>query len=211
MAIARRILDLLNANREAVVVDPGVLLEQKTGEMLAERLPMADPARSWRVSRRQLITDFAQYEHLARLKRLTDADPMLRTEVGQDYLVAPDVTVGLELPHEPLLFLHAAVSCKWSIRSDRVQNIRHEGVILTRHRRGRQPHIVTVTAEPLPSRLASIARGTGEVDAVYHLCLDELITAATEVGPVSQMDVLNELISQRRLFGMEDLLLDLLL
>ena len=29
-------------------------------------------------------------------------------------------------------------------------------------------------AEPLPSRLASIARGTGEVDAVYQVAFDAL-------------------------------------
>lgn len=52
--------------------------------------------------------------------------------------------------------------------------IRHEGVILARSRRGREPHIVTVTAEPLPSRLAAIACGTGEVDAVYHVALAKL-------------------------------------
>jgi hypothetical protein len=45
---------------------------------------------------------------------------------------------------------------------------------MIRHRRGRQPHLVTVTAEPLPSRLASIARGTGEVDAVYHIAYDAM-------------------------------------
>jgi hypothetical protein len=34
--------------------------------------------------------------------------------------------------------------------------------------------LVTVTAEPLPTRLGSIARGTGEVDAVYHIAFDAL-------------------------------------
>ena len=53
-------------------------------------------------------------------------------------------------------------------------NIRHECLQMIRHRRGRQPHLVTVTAEPLPSRLASIARGTGEVDAVYHIAYDAM-------------------------------------
>jgi hypothetical protein len=53
-----------------------------------------------------------------------------------------------------------------------VQNIRHECLQMIRHRRGRQPHPVTVTAEPLPSRLASIARGTGEVDDSYGSLLE---------------------------------------
>ena len=72
------------------------------------------------------------------------------------------------------------MSCKWTIRSDRVQNIRHECLQMIRHRRGRQPHLVTVTAEPLPTRLASIARGTGEVDAVYHIAYDAM--AASVAG-----------------------------
>ena len=102
--------------------------------------------------------------------------PELRVTIGTDYLIKPDVTVALGdvstaswLPP-----LHAAISCKWTIRSDRVQNIRHECLQMIRHRRGRQPHLVTVTAEPLPSRIASIARGTGEVDAVYHVAYDAL-------------------------------------
>jgi hypothetical protein len=91
------------------------------------------------------------------------------------------VVVSIPLP-EGGPFLHAAVSCKWTIRSDRVQNIRHEANLLLRHRRGRAPHIVAVTAEPLPSRLASIAMGTGELDCVYHLVLDELREAVAECG-----------------------------
>ena len=35
-------------------------------------------------------------------------------------------------------------------------------------------HITPVTAEPMPTRLASLARGTAEVDALYHVALDEL-------------------------------------
>src|SRR5262249_33246833 len=97
------------------------------------------------------------------------------------------------------------IPCKWTIRSDRVQNIRHEGVILTRHRRGRQPHIVAVTPEPLPSRIASIARGTGEVDAVYHLMLDELIAATNAVAPSKQCTILEELVVQRRLRPFDEL------
>jgi hypothetical protein len=73
--------------------------------------------------------------------------------------------------------LHANVSCKWTFRSDRAQNIRTEAVALMRHRRGPMPHMVVVTAEPLPSRLRSIAIGTGEIDCVYHVALPELQAA----------------------------------
>ncbi len=124
--------------------------------------------------------------------------------MGTDYLIKPDVTVALENFGE-LPFLHAAVSCKWTIRSDRVQNIRHESVLLTRLRRGRQPHIVSVTAEPLPTRLAAIARGTGEVDAVYHATLDPLVRATDLAGTPEQQDALAEMIEQRRLFDLSAL------
>jgi hypothetical protein len=73
--------------------------------------------------------------------------------------------------------LHANISCKWTFRSDRAQNIRTEAIALMRHRKGRMPHMVVVTAEPLPSRLRSIAIGTGEVDCVYHVALNVLAEA----------------------------------
>jgi hypothetical protein len=95
--------------------------------------------------------------------------------------------------------MHAAVPCKWTLRSDRAQNIRHEAVVLIRHRRGRLPHITPVTAEPLPTRLASLARGTAEVDAVYHVALDELVAACEVAGTAEQIDALGELIGHNRL------------
>ena len=39
------------------------------------------------------IANFAQYEHLMRLKEKADADPDLRAALGGDYLIAPDVVV----------------------------------------------------------------------------------------------------------------------
>lgn len=185
--------------------DAGRALEVGVKDYLAAELPRLDPTRVWDVDRRHIVTDFQQYQHLARLDELVVSSPTLRTEIGRDYLIAPDVTVGLPMAGSTAPVLHAAISCKWTIRSDRVQNIRHEGVILTRTRRGRQPHIVTVTAEPLPSRLAAIARGTGEVDAVYHVALDELTAAIGVVGNTLQSEVLNELVTQRRLADFHDL------
>jgi hypothetical protein len=80
-----------------------------------------------------------------------------------------------------------------------VQNIRHENANMIRHRRGRLPHLVTVTAEPLPSRLASIARGTGEVDVTYHIAFVELDRAVREVGSPSQQEEWFEVTGQGRL------------
>jgi NgoMIV restriction enzyme len=153
------------------------------------------------ISRKEAITSFAQYEHLAVLKRLIDADQTrtLKASVGTDYVIKPDVTVGLEFEPGAAPFMHAAVPCKWTLRSDRAQNIRHEAVVLIRHRRGRLPHITPVTAEPLPTRLASLARGTAEVDAVYHVALDELVAACELAGTDEQIDALTELIGHNRL------------
>ena len=45
---------------------------------------------------------------------------------------------------------------------------------LIRNRKGHTPHIVAVTAEPLPTRIASLALGIGDLDCVYHMALHEL-------------------------------------
>lgn len=187
-------------------------LEQGVEALLASGLPALDAHRPWEVARGGTISAFRQYAHLARLNKLVESNPTLRVEIGTDYMISPDVTVSFQTGNlaaqgtagsEPLL--HAAVSCKFTIRSDRVQNIRHESIVMIRHRRGRQPHLVTVTAEPLPSRLAAICRGTGEVDAVYHVCLSELNAAVTSVGNTEQKAVLDEIIGQARLFDLQDL------
>jgi hypothetical protein len=70
---------------------------------------------------------------------------------------------------------------------------------MVRHRRGRQPHLVAVTAEPLPSRLAAIARGTGEVDAVYHVAYDELDAAVHASNNSGQQASWEEITGQGRL------------
>ena len=75
---------------------------------------------------------------------------------------------------------------------------------MIRHRRGRLPHLVVVTAEPMPSRIASIARGTAEADAIYHIAFDALKTAVAAIGSRKQRDDLDEIIEQGRLlpYGM---------
>ena len=183
---------------------PGTALEIAVAAYLRKALPEIHPARAWEVDHRKLITDFRQYEHLARLDAIVREHPTLRSEIGLDYLIKPDVTVGILIDGGPPPLLHAAISCKWTIRSDRVQNIRHEGVILTRSRPGRSP-IVTVTAEPLPTRLAAIARGTGEVDTVYHVALDELVQATETASNAEQRAALEEMITQDRLADFETL------
>lgn len=109
----------------------------------------------------------------------------------------------------PVPILHASISCKWTMRSDRAQNTRTEALNLIRNRKGPTPHIVAVTLEPLPTRLASIAMGTGDVDCTYHAALYELMEAADESGLEDQADMLNTLVEGRRLRDISDLPLDL--
>ncbi|MER6789336.1 NgoMIV family type II restriction endonuclease [Streptomyces sp. NPDC000658] len=209
--LARKILDCLGVAPEVVLPDtpgnPGPKLETSVRDNLSAALPKIDPSRTWRIDHQKVIADFSQYAHLGKLKQAVLRDPVLSADLGLDYLIKPDVTVGItqDSSADTDPFLHAAVSCKWTIRSDRVQNIRHEFLQMIRHRRGRLPHLVTVTAEPMPSRLAAIARGTGEVDAVYHIAFDALQEAVVAVGSKQQNNDLAELVGQGRLRPYEEL------
>lgn len=200
--IASHIYEALGVERQSTEAPQtlGSDFERAIRAFLTERLGESGPGSAFSVGS-DPITSFAQYVHLQQMQDLInriDPSGVLRAELGGDYIIRPDVTVGLPGRGDHP-FLHAAVSCKWTIRSDRVQNIRHEGVVLTRHRRGRQPHVVTVTAEPSPKRLAAIARGTGEVDCVYHVALMELQDAVSAVGSDPARDTLDELVLQDRL------------
>lgn len=185
------------------------------------------------------VSDFAQYEHLNYLNALVKANKDLATMIGNDYLVAPDVViyrklysddelntpvaiVDDEVAHKASLrainngkpILHASVSAKWTIRSDRAQNSRTEALNLIRNRKGSLPHIVVVTGEPLPSRLASLALGTGDIDCMYHVALYELrdtIVAEAQKDPkkLVYLETLDTLIDGDRLKDISDLPLDL--
>ena len=162
-------------------------------------------------------SDFAQYEHLAYLNALTTQNAQLAAALGNDYLVAPDVVVYRDLyedseinASQPIVddeickmadirksnggkpILHASVSAKYTMRSDRAQNSRTEALNLIRNRKGHLPHIVVVTAEPMPNRLASLALGTGDIDCVYHFALYELIRAVKEAGSEDAVETLEK-------------------
>jgi hypothetical protein len=182
-------------------------------------------------------SDFAQYEHLAYLAGLVRTNKQLSTMLGNDYMVAPDIVVyralcdDLEINRNGWIvtndistmadlrkrnggkpILHASISAKWTMRSDRAQNSRTEALNLIRNRKGHLPHIVVVTGEPLPSRLASLALGTGDLDCVYHFALYELIDAVKEYGHSGREDIvetLQNLIDGKRLKDISDLPLDL--
>lgn len=179
-------------------------------------------------------SSFAQYEHLDYLSQLTRNDARLAASMGNDYMVAPDVVIYRETePDETinenriaiddticnladirqknggLPILHASVSAKWTMRSDRAQNSRTEALGLIRNRKGRLPHIVVVTGEPMPSRLSSLALGTGDIDCVYHFALYELVQAVHDLGAEDSIEMLDILIKGKRLKDISDLPLDL--
>lgn len=210
--IASHMLDELGIARTVKLQSEessGTLFEELVQADIGRALQEARPDAQWDVRRDAAgLSEFAQYSHLGDLKRLVDADTSntLATALGQDYEVAPDVTVALLDPTGALPFLHATVSCKLTLRSDRAQNAKTESAVLTRHRKGRMPHVVGVTAEPLPSRIASLAQGTGDLDAVYHVALGALENAVAGEGTAHQIDTLELLVAAGRLRDYEDML-----
>lgn len=116
---------------------------------------------------------------------------------------------GLRKQNNDKPLLHASISCKWTIRSDRAQNARSEGLNLVRNRKGHLPHIAVITAEPTPSRIASIALGTGEIDCVYHFALHELRHTLETSGYDDVLDLFDIMVNGKRLKDISDLPLDL--
>jgi hypothetical protein len=180
------------------------------------------------------IARYSQYSHLIALQLAARRDPALAAALGSDYTITPDIVVSrkpvpdetinlraqlvdMEVARRTVLremnnqepLLHASVSCKWTIRSDRAQNTRAEALNLIRNRKGRLPHIVAVTGEPLPSRIASLALGTGDIDCVYHFALPELQEAVAALGFADAQDLLAIMAEGQRLRDISDLPLDL--
>ncbi len=116
---------------------------------------------------------------------------------------------SLRASNNSLAILHASISCKWTLRSDRAQNARTEGLNLVRNRKGRVPHVVVLTGEPTPTRISSLAMGTGEIDCVYHFTLPELIETIQEVGSPDGAELVQMMVEGRRLKDIADLPLDL--
>jgi hypothetical protein len=182
------------------------------------------------------IAQFDQYAHLAALDTLARLNPELAAALGSDYLIKPDVVIirypesdetinakeilvddqharltSLRKVNNSRPILHASISCKWTLRSDRAQNARSEGLNLVRNRKGRLPHIAVVTGEPTPNRIASIALGTGDVDCVYHFALPELLATVKALGYADAEEMLNTMIDGTRLRDISDLPLDLVI
>lgn len=181
------------------------------------------------------IAAYEQYSHLSYLEDLTKKYPGLKAALQGDYLILPDVVVfrrplsdeqinrpdmtivdetfarltGLRLVNNEHPLLHASISCKWTLRSDRAQNARTEALNLVRNRKGKLPHIVVITGEPLPSRIASLALGTGDIDTVYHFALPEILDAVKQLSLLDALDSLTTMVEGKRLRDVSDLPLDL--
>src|SRR5580693_3949983 len=111
VAIAGAILDELGITTRAPgSQQAGTALEDGVRDYLAAELPRLDPDHPWVVERGGQITRFRQYAHLARLDLLVEANEELRVEIGQDYMISPDVTVSFSIGDGPSI-LHAAISC----------------------------------------------------------------------------------------------------
>jgi hypothetical protein len=214
----------------------GTTFEKLVAAMLARSLRSMSACHDGRLEVIQSdahgIQDFEQYTHLRKISEISESNPEVASLLGQDYLIRPDVIVvknplsGAALARvcveaaavdtrilSPTVVgvraLHASVSCKLTIRSDRSQNARSEALNLMRLRNGRVPHIAVVTAEPMPSRVRSIALGSGDVDCTYHVALRELRSAVSDVGGEMEQQ-LNVLVKTKRLRDIADLPLDLI-
>ncbi len=180
------------------------------------------------------IAKYEQYAHLIALDAATKNNPELAAALGSDYTITPDIVVSRGTETDKSInspkrlvdrtvatfaslrqsnggspLLHASISCKWTIRSDRAQNSRSEALNLIRNRKGRLPHIAVITAEPLPSRIASIALGTGDIDCVYHFALHELQATLNDSGLEDALELVSIMVNGGRLKDISDLPLDL--
>ena len=180
------------------------------------------------------IAKYEQYHHLIALQNAAKKDHALAAALGSDYTITPDVIIvrqpepdkninrlqllideetaryaSLRKAVNPMPLLHASISCKWTLRSDRAQNARSEALNLIRNRKGSLPHIVVVTGEPLPSRISSLALGTGDIDCVYHFALHELSDTLSELNYPEAQELLQIMVEGNRLKDISDLPLDL--
>lgn len=185
-------------------------------------------------SDKRSILKYWQYRHLAKLSKAAATNPEIAALLNSPHVITPDILVlrqrelgaAMKANREivadtiaaasstkrvanPLLLLHAAISSRWTLRSDPAQNARSEALNLIRNRKGRLPHIVVVTGEPLPSRLASLALGTGDLDCVYHFALPELISGVEAIGSEDSSNLVRIMVEGKRLKDISDLPLDL--
>lgn len=241
VSFAKGVFDRLSVNEgpREIAQTSGTQFETHIETYLSNTFLKAAALRpgNWTITRSGTrIDQYQQYLHLADIQEAIKDDRSLASSIGQDYLIRPDIVIlrkpepaevinmsnelvnseiakltGLLESNNSHCILHASVSCKWTLRSDRAQNARSEGLNLTRNRKGRVPHIAIVTAEPLPSRIASLALGTGDIDFVYHIALDELQASIEDTEYDDSKEMLRTMISGNRLRDISDLPLDLII
>jgi hypothetical protein len=227
--------EIINEQRvgELFEADTRDFLEKSFGLLLHLR-----PGK-WHFTTTQTATSkFNEHEDLTKLQQVIKNNKSLSAVLERDNILKPDIIVGRypvedeevnqegEIIEEndaiaaltpfrktnsskPNMILHASISCKWTIRSDRSQNTRTEALNLIRNRKGHLPHIVAVTAEPLPTRIATLALGTGDIDCVYHFALPELKNTLEELNNQDLLEPLVSMIEGKRLRDISDLPFDL--
>lgn len=234
--IASKLRGEITARDRLAGQSSGYQFEELCAAFLREtflQLATVRPGR-WEIKRLMGVTAFQQYAHLIDLQELVDSDARFAAALQRDYLITPDIVVArypesddrlnadrhivdaetarlasLRAANTDRPILHASISCKWTIRSDRVQNSRTEALNLVRNRKGPLPHVAVVTGEPLPSRLAAIAMGTGDIDCVYHFALQELIETVAESRHEDAAWTVKAMVDGKRLKDISDLPLDL--
>ncbi|MFP4621599.1 MAG: NgoMIV family type II restriction endonuclease [Bacteroidales bacterium] len=217
----------------------GTLFEIETRQYIKEAFNAINHLRpgDWNYRVNSVISLYDQYKHLEHLEQIIKDNRTLASTLGSGYIVQPDIVVTRKpiedneinkrkivikktdniasltplrnINNEGIELLHASISCKFTIRSDRSQNTRTEALNLIRNRKGKLPHIVAVTGEPLPTRISTLALGTGDLDCVYHIALYELKQALKELDNEDQLDMINMMIDSRRLRDISDLPFDL--
>ncbi|MGH9653630.1 MAG: NgoMIV family type II restriction endonuclease [Candidatus Acidiferrales bacterium] len=111
---------------------------------------------------------------------------------------------GVRKRQNKLRIVHASISCKWTLGSDR-----SEALSLIRSGNGGVPYAAVVTGEPLPSRLASLALGSGDIDCVYHFALPELLSSVKRRRIEDSVFLMKMMVEGERLKDITDLPLDL--
>jgi hypothetical protein len=213
---------------------PGDWVVKKIGAQDEEEQPLTGKQQEKDLKKLIKIAHYEQYRHLTAIAEAVRENPELAASLGSDYIIKPDIVIFRHLAsddqinaHQPLIddsiaklsslrkssegspLLHASISCKLTIRSDRSQNARSEALNLIRNRRGKLPHIVVVTGEPLPSRLESVALGSGDIDCVYHFALPELQQTVKDLHLADAEKSVRTMVAGRRLKDIADLPLDL--
>ncbi len=218
--------NLRSNNKNSFINDPkewSKIFTHKTADFLRASIESIIPSQieQWKFWVDEEVEEINEFKKLVDLKGVLQNDSNL-TSI-KDFILVPDIVIGKmnsliqcekssESKRKSSKFnIHGVISCKWTIRSDRSQNARTEGLNLLRNRKGKIPHICIITAEPYPNRIASVALGTGDIDCVYHIALPELQAAVQNLNNEAVTEMLDILVTGKRLRDIADLPFDLII